>query len=236
MNPTSRTAPTVMHGSHDRELAARLWAGDESAFEALVDEYQGRLARLARYFCRDEAVVEEAVQETWLAVIRGIGAFEGRAPLRSWIFSILANQARRLGAREKRMAQSPSGAPRPERDPDPDAEDGEEREPGMGPHGQWERPPVPWGLEDPASVVLRHETLDVIAGALDALPERQRRVVLLRDVEGLSAEEACNILGVTETNERVLLHRGRVRVRRALDAYLRDESRAPLARRGASQP
>lgn len=94
----------------------------------------------------------------------------------------------------------------------------------MGPHGRWENPPAPWGLEDPESVLLSQETLEVIEQVLETMPEAQRRVVLLRDVEGLSSEEVCNILGVSGTNARVLLHRGRARVRQALDSYLRGDS------------
>jgi RNA polymerase sigma-70 factor (ECF subfamily) len=162
--------------------------------------------------------VEEAVQETWLAVIKGISGFEGRAPLKSWIFSILANQARRMAVREAKRAQIEDGIAQ-QLGPDPNAPEGDDDEPGMGANGKWEIPPVPWGFENPEAIMLREETLGVIEGALETMPSAQRQVVLLRDVEGLGAEEVCNVLGVSETNVRVLLHRGRARVRRALDAY-----------------
>jgi len=215
---------------HDEQITARLRAGDEAAFREIVAEYGGRLSRLARSFSRNDAVIEEAVQETWMAVIRGIHGFEGRAPLRTWIFGILVNQARRLAVREHRHAQVAlggniaSGASSM-------AEDAEDHEPGMGSHGKWVEPPAPWGLENPESVFLSMETLRVIEAAVAELPEFQRRVVLLRDVEGLSAEETCNILEVSDTNQRVLLHRGRARVRRALDRYVKDGTlEAPQAR------
>lgn len=213
-------------GTHDQELVARLREGDEAAFRELVSQFQGRLTRLARSFCRNDSVIEEAVQETWLAVIKGIKGFEGRAPLQSWIFSILVNHARKLAVREQRHARAGEGVTSPGT-PGEAAEDAYEHEPGMGPRGHWENPPTPWGLENPESVLLRQETLRVIEQALDGMPEAQRRVVLLRDVEGLAAEEVCNILEVSGTNQRVLLHRGRARVRRALDAYLRVGSTSP---------
>jgi len=204
---------------HDAEMAARLRAGDEEAFRELVAAYGGRLARLARSFCRNDAVIEEAVQETWMAVIRGIHAFEGRSPLRTWLFGILVNQARRLAVREHRQAQVASGR-LPAGGSPAGAGEEEEREPGMGANGMWAEPPVPWGLEDPESAMLGRETLEVVERSIADLPESQRAVVLLRDVEGLDAESVCNILGVSDTHQRVLLHRGRARIRRALDEYL----------------
>jgi RNA polymerase sigma-70 factor, ECF subfamily len=217
---------------HDWELAERLRAGDEAAFREIVTAYGGRLARLARSFSRNDAVIEEAVQETWLAVIRGIDGFEGRAPLRSWIFGILVNQARRLAVREHRQAQIASGSPTGSERSASGAED-DDREPGMGRNGMWAEPPVPWGLEDPESAILSRETLAVIEATLADLPELQRQVVLLRDVEGLGPEDVCNILGINDTYQRVLLHRGRSKVRGALDHYLAGD--APSARRGKTR-
>jgi RNA polymerase sigma-70 factor (ECF subfamily) len=205
---------------HDRDLVQRLRAGDESAFRDLVTEYGGRLRRLARSFCRGDAVIEEAVQETWMAVVRGLDGFEGRAPLRSWIFGILVNQARRLGVREHRHAQVGAGTFAPAAPASGD--DADEHEPGMGEGGHWSLPPATWGLENPEAAMLRHETLLVVETAVAGLPENQRQVVLLRDLEGLDAESVCNILGCTDTHQRVLLHRGRARIRRALDLYLKE--------------
>lgn len=201
---------------HDLELTMRLRAGDERAFRELVLEYGGRLARLARSFTRNDAVIEEAVQETWMAVIRGIDGFEGRAPLRTWLFGILVNQARRLAVKEHRHSQWAATAG------DSTSEDVDTREPGMGENGMWVSPPASWGLEDPASMLQSRETLAVVETTVAALPETQRQVVLLRDIEGLEAEAVCNILSLTDTHQRVLLHRGRVRIRQALDRYLNE--------------
>lgn len=191
----------------------------------MVGFFHGRLVRLARSFSRNESVVEEAVQETWLAVVRGIDRFEGRGSLQSWIFSILVNQTRRLASREKRAEQ----VGRPAAEP---LGRGDEPEPGMGANGRWKDPPVPWGLEDPESFLLREETRAVIEEALESMPESQRQVVLLCDVEGIPPAEACNILGVSGTNQRVLLHRGRARIRRALDTYLGRGAAAPRGPKG----
>lgn len=166
-----------------------------------------------------------------MAVIRGIHGFEGRAPLRTWIFGILVNQARRLAVREHRHAQVAAGG-----DLAPGAsgtEDEDAREPGMGANGMWTDPPAPWGLENPESALLSKETLQVVETALAGLPEAQRQVILLRDVEGLESDEICNILGVSDTNQRVLLHRGRARLRQALDRYVKDGTLSvPPARAG----
>ncbi len=205
---------------HDQELTSRLRAGDEAAFRELVAEYGGRLSRLARSFSRNDAVIEEAVQETWLAVIGGIHGFEGRAPLRTWIFGILVNQARRLAVREHRHAQVTHMGKTAAGMSSPHA-DAEDREPGMGRNGMWAEPPAPWG-QNPESAILAKETLRVIEAALAELHESQRQVVLLRDVEGMESSEVCNVLGLTDTNQRVLLHRGRARVRRALDRYMKE--------------
>jgi RNA polymerase sigma-70 factor (ECF subfamily) len=213
----------------DRELVDRLKSGDEEAFRELVAEFGGRLARLARSFSRNDAVIEEAVQETWLAVIRGIHGFEGRSRLGTWIFGILVHQARRLAVREHRHAQVASGGDIPAAiSTHPITDD--EREPGMGRNGMWMNPPAPWGLEDPESAILSRETLGVVEQAIIALPEAQRTVILLRDVEGVVAAEVCNILGISHTNQRVLLHRGRAAVRRALDRYMTQGRSCPATR------
>ena len=217
---------------HDAELTARLRARDEAAFRELVKTLHGPLTRLARSFCRNESVAEEALQETWLAVIKGIAGFEGRSPLKSWIFGILVNQARRLAVKEHKRAQVEQGMPHnagPDTGADPDVE------PGMGANGRWHTPPAPWGLENPESLVMQKETLGIIEDALESMPDTQREVILLRDVEGLAAEEVCNILGVSETNVRVLLHRGRTRVRRALDAYMKEGTSATSSRKERSR-
>ncbi len=207
----------------DEAFVARLRAGDERAFRDLVTALHGSLQRLARAYSRDDSVIEEAVQETWVGVFRGIAAFEGRSPLRSWIFSILVNQAKKLAVRAHTRAQR-----------EPALDDLAEGDPLAGAFfedGHWREPPSPWDPQDPETAFLTAEAQEVIVAALESLPESQRRVVLLRDVEGMGSEEVCNILGITGTNERVLLHRGRVRVRQALDAYLRGTPPAPPAPR-----
>jgi RNA polymerase sigma-70 factor (ECF subfamily) len=207
----------------DDALVARLRSGDETAFAALVDHLHARLLALAATFTASRALAEDIVQETWLAVIRGLHGFEGRSSLSTWIFSILVRRARSMAVREARRAAPvrPAG----------DADAGEEWEPGRGRVGLWDQKPVPWALEDPAAIQQSHEALEVVLAALAALPDSQRQVVLLRDVEDVPARDVCNILDLSETNLRVLLHRGRARVRRALDRYVR-EGEAPPSRRG----
>jgi len=209
------------HGETESDLLDRLRAGDETAFATLVDTLHGPLLAFARTFTRSGSLAEDIVQETWVAVIQGLGGFAGRSALRTWVFGILANRARTMAAREARRE-------RPLGDSLEMAASSEWR-PGMGRAGLWEDSPQPWEGLDPALLYQSEEALEVVRAALEALPENQRRCVLLRDVEGLSGEETCNILGLEETNVRVLLHRGRARVRRALDAYVLDGSRPQSA-------
>ena len=202
-------------------LLAKLRSGDETAFGALVDALDGRLLAFAGTFTSSSALAEDIVQETWLAVIRGLHAFEARSSLTTWIFSILARRARTMAARDARQS-----VPGPRGEGAPPATE-VEWEPGQGRRGLWEHSPVPWALEDPASIHQSREALEVLQMALDALPESQRQVVLLRDVEDLPATDVCNVLDLSETNQRVLLHRGRARLRKALDGYVRDGARPP---------
>jgi len=206
--------------SSEEALVARLRSGDQAAFGDLVDGLHGRLLAFAGTFTSSPALAEDIVQETWLAVIRGLGGFEGRSTIRTWIFNILVRRARTLAAKEARRAEVPIPG-------DGSATDGSSQEwsPGRGRVGLWEQAPVSWGLEHPDAALGMRETLDVVEKAVAALPESQRRVVLLRDVEDLPAVDVCNILDVSETNQRVLLHRGRARIRRALDQYLRGADR-----------
>ena len=159
-------------------------------------------------------------------MIRGMHGFEGRAPLRTWIFGILVNQARRLAVREQRHTRSvldknTTAGASTSRDP------AETLRPNMSISEVPARPPFSWGLGTPESSVLGQETLRVIEQALAELPEAQRRVVLLRDVEGMDPADVCEILGLTDGNQRVLLHRGRVQVRQALDRYLKEGGERP---------
>ena len=200
----------------EKSLVAGLQTGDEAVFADLVDDLHGRLLALARTFTSSPVLAEDIVQETWLAVIRGVRGFEGRSSIRTWIYGILVRRARTMAARETRQRDVSIRAEGLGPDSPP------EWKPGLGRVGLWEEPPASWGLEDPEAALRREEALRVVQGALAGLPDNQRQVVLLRDIEGVGSADTCNILGVSETNERVLLHRGRARVRRALDQFFRD--------------
>ena len=165
-------------------------------------------------------------------MIRGLRAFEGRSSLRTWVFSILVRRARTMAGREARRGIPVIGS---------ESRNGDgfvEWSPGHGRVGLWEETPVPWALEDPAAIHQSLEALDVVCAALDGLPVAQQQVVLLRDVDDVPARDVCNILDLSETNQRVLLHRGRARIRRALDRYVREGARPPSPARngGTSLP
>jgi RNA polymerase sigma-70 factor, ECF subfamily len=190
----------------DAELLRQLRAGDEQAFVALVERYNGSMLRLAASFVPSRAVAEEVVQDTWLAVLRGLSAFQGRSSLRTWMFTILVNRARSTGTREQRTI--------PVADTGPVVDAAR-----FGPDGAWSAPPEHW-IEE-AEDRIEAERLAVLLKALvDGLPGRQREVVLLRDVEGMSSAEVCQVLAISEANQRVLLHRGRGKLRQALESEL----------------
>lgn len=201
----------------DRRLVEALRAGDEAAFSQLIDAYHGPLVRLAMSFVPSRAVAEEVVQETWLGVLKGIDGFEGRSSLKTWIYRILTNTAKTRGRRESRSVPFSS------------LEGPEDEGPLLGPdrflpadHERWPTHwavgPTPW--EVPEESLLSGEAREVILAAIGGLPPNQRLVVTMRDVEGCSSEEVCNTLEISETNQRVLLHRGRNKVRTAIEAYL----------------
>lgn len=188
-----------------------LRAGDEAAFAALVEREHAVLRRLARSFVATDAVADEVVQETWLAVIEGIDRFEGRSSLRTWIHRILVNIARRHGVREHRSvpASSIGGGPAwPSSDFEADGEWA----------GHWVVGPAPW--DGPAERAVAAETMAVVAATINDLPPVQRAVITLRDVEGWPPDEVCDVLDLTPGNQRVLLHRARGRVRAALAEVL----------------
>jgi RNA polymerase sigma-70 factor (ECF subfamily) len=206
----------------DKRLVAALRVGDEAAFAELVDTYGPALLRLALAHVPSRAVAEEVVQDTWLAVLRGIDRFQERSSLRTWITSILLNTARSRGERERRTLpfsflrrRREEGRAEPAVDPDRFQGRGDERP------GWWAVPPDRW--EEPDERLSRGEAQAVMLDAISKLPPRQREVLTLRDLNGFSAEEACNALGLTETNQRVLLHRGRAKVREALEQHFREE-------------
>lgn len=206
----------------DPELVEALRDGDEAAFAALVDELSPALLRMALMHVPSRAVAEDVVQDTWIGVIKGIDRFEGRSSLRTWIFQILLNTARTRGAREKRTLpfsffrrRAEEGRDEPAVDPDRFQGRGDVRP------GWWARPPAEWEGVD---VRLENdEVRDELLRAIRDLPPRQRDVIVLRDLQGYSAEEARNVLDLTETNQRVLLHRARSKVRAALESYFDEE-------------
>src|ERR1700753_2344535 len=190
----------------DQILLRRLRDGDEQAFTLLVERYNPALLRLALSFVASRGVAEGVVQDTWRAVLRGLGRFEERSALRTWLFTILVNRARSTGVREARSVPVADAGP---------AVDASR----FGPNGAWAQPPEHWieEAEDRVDAVKLSELLRV---GLDGLPARQREVVLLRDVEGLSSAEVCDVLAISEANQRVLLHRGRSKLRQALETEL----------------
>lgn len=188
----------------DAELVTRLRSGDEEAFRFVVDRYHTSLLRLAQTMVPTRAVAEEVVQDTWLGLVRGIKGFEGRSSLRTWLFHVLVNRARSTGAHERRPAAGVTAGPTV----DPSR---------FGPQGNWADPPVPWP-DEVDDRLMAQELAERIRPRIDELPDMQRQVVTLRDVEGLSAVEVCGLLGISEGNQRVLLHRGRARVRGMLEA------------------
>ncbi|MEA2972907.1 MAG: hypothetical protein QOG82_1365 [Actinomycetota bacterium] len=196
----------------DADLVARLQAGDEQAFVLLVDLYHAPLLRLASTFVPSRAVAEEVVQDTWLGVVRGIHRFEGRSSLKTWLFRIVVNRARTAGVRERR--ETPTDRP----------DSYSSGEPAVPPErfnagGGWSSPPTPWS-DDAEDRIVARQTAAKVSRHLNLLPDRQRQVVVMRDFEGLPATEVCTILGITEANQRVLLHRGRSRLRNMLEREL----------------
>jgi RNA polymerase sigma-70 factor (ECF subfamily) len=207
--------------SEDLSLVQRLRAGDEAAFMDLVDQLQPAMLRVARMYVSTTAVAEEVVQDAWLGVLRGLESFEGRSSLRTWIFRILTNIAKTRGQREGRSLPFASLAGDDLDAPiiDPTRFDSPEG----SPRGRWSTLPDDWsGI--PEDRLLGQETLDVIGEEIASLPPMQAEVIRLRDALGWTSEEVRNALDLTETNQRVLLHRARARVRGALERYLSSEA------------
>ncbi len=206
----------------ESRLLAALRAGDEGAFVMLVEQYHGSMLRLARAYVPTHEVAEEVVQETWLAVLEALDRFEARSSLKTWIFRILTTRAKTRGVREKRESVPPSI--NAENDPNQSAVDPSRFMTTGRFAGHWAVLPRAWEEDTPERLLLSKESRAAIERAIGALPETQRRVVILHDVEGLSPTEICNVLEISETNQRVLLHRGRSKVRRALEGYLEGEA------------
>lgn len=213
--------PAIRASAEDLRVIQALQAGDESAFALLVDRYRAPMLRVAQMYVSTRAVAEEVVQDAWVGVLRGLDAFEGRSSLRTWIFRILVNTAKTRGQREGRSTPFSSvWAPgEDEQAVDPDRFFPDDHP--SAPRG-WSSLPARWDAI-PEERLLGNETLARVREAIDALPPNQREVIRLRDVLGWGSAEVCNALEISETNQRVLLHRARAKVRRALEAYLGEE-------------
>ena len=208
-----------MRSIDDARVVKALRARDESVFEMLMREYNPSLLRVAQIYVTSRAVAEEVVQETWLGVLNGIDRFEARSSLKTWIFRILTNIAKTRAQREGRTLpfsalERPDAVPEPAVSPERFLPPDHARWP-----GHWAAKPEPW----PEERLLAGETRAVVEHAIEQLPPAQRAVISLRDVEGWSSEETCNALGLSETNQRVLLHRARSKVRQALEDYLSED-------------
>ena len=208
----SEDAPTLRITPEDQELIRRILDGDESGFTELVERYNGPMVRLAMSFVSSQAVAHEVVQEAWMGVLSGLSSFEGRSALKTWIFRILTNRAKTRGTREARSV--PFSALGREDDDQPLEAD---RFTGKG---RWASPPSPWALSTPEAVVEQKQAMQALTESIERLPPNQRAVVALRDLEGWESADVCNVLEISETNQRVLLHRGRTSLRRALEKHL----------------
>lgn len=210
MTAFDRTVADLIGRSRDEaRLIDALRSGDAAAYAQLVDAHSAELIRMAKRYVRDHAVAEEVVQETWLALLQGVSKFEGRASLRTWLFAVTGNIAKRRRAREMQEMSTYDLGEGPVVDPRRFTPDDH----------AWVQAPVPFP-EGPEGSALAKELRDVAHQALDSLPTRQRTVVALRDVLGFSSDEVCELMLITPANQRVLLHRGRAALRTALEAYL----------------
>ena len=210
---------SAAQGSED-ELLIRLRAGDESAFQQLVSENHRAMTRLASTFVQSASIADEVVQETWLAVIRGLDRFEGRSSLKTWIYRILVNRAKTRGVREQRTLPFSALA-------GVDDEDGPSVEPerflatGAAFDGYWSVPPSRF-FDLPEERLLAEEARELICQAISELPDRQQQVMRMRDLEGWDAADVCDLLEISAENQRVLLHRARAKVRSAVESHFSD--------------
>jgi RNA polymerase sigma-70 factor, ECF subfamily len=194
------TAESTTSRPDERQRVEALRRGDEGAFEALVEEHAALMLRVATMYVRSRAVAQEVVQDTWLSVLKGIASFEGRSSLKTWIFRILVNSAKTRGARERRSVPFSSLSPEDSGDP--------ERL-----FASFEQPP------HPEQRVIARETIDRAVRAIDRLPDAQRQVIAMRDLQGCSSDEVCSVLGISGGNQRVMLHRARAKVKHELDSF-----------------
>ena len=220
LHPFGVRSPTHQ-ADDDAQLVAALKRRDEAAFVALVERYQRPLLRLALVHCRSLAIAEEIVQDTWLGVIQGIDRFEGRASFKTWLFHILVNRARTRAEREGRAVSFSSLAEEAETPGEPAVPPERFRPLDDKWPNNWALPPQAWG-ESADAGLLADETMDLVKRAIAQLPPAQQQVISLRDIEGWTPQDVCNVLMISETNQRVLLHRARSHVRSALESHFDD--------------
>jgi RNA polymerase sigma-70 factor, ECF subfamily len=220
------STPPVEDGPGSRDesrLVDALRAGDEEAFVGVVRLHGPTMLRIARLYASSSAVAEEVVQETWLAVLAGIERFEGRSSFKTWLFRILTNQAKTRAAGEGRSVSFAALSDEEVGATEVSVEAARFHEPGERWAHHWTSSPERWS-ERPEASLLSHEALAVVEQAVALLPPAQRAVVSLRDIAGWDADEVCEVLGLTATNQRVLLHRARTKVRKALERQLASSS------------
>jgi RNA polymerase sigma-70 factor (ECF subfamily) len=204
-------------------LVTRLRRGDEGAFDELVNRHHSALIRMAMGYVADREVAEEVAQDTWMAVIESLDRFEGRSSLRTWIFGIMIHKAKDRGVREKRHTtfsdfESFDDDNEEAIDPSRFQQSGEWA-------GHWAFPPQPWDDQTPEKLLASQQAVNAMNKAIEALPPNLKEVLILRDVEGVEAKEACEILKITETNLYVRLHRARERVRQAVESYMEGKNK-----------
>ncbi len=218
MDGEQRTAPITTLPDH--ELIVRLRSGDETTFARLVEHYHASMVRIAAIYVNEYTVAEEVVQDTWIAILKGLDRFEGRSSLKTWIFTILSNRAKTRATRESRYVPLELND-----EPDDDSSNAVRFNPAGHPDaGVWADGSIPHEWESiPETQLLGQETRSIIFHTIESLSPNQQQVIRLRDVDGFSAEEVCNMLQLSESNQRVLLYRARERVRQALDSYFAQE-------------
>ena len=217
MSTIERDQRPGIAAAEERDQVARLRAGDEAAFRALVERHHGTMIAVASGYVKTRAAAEEVAQEAWLAVVKGLDGFEGRSSLSTWIVRIVMNKAMTSGGRESRSVPFSSLVAADEGGPAVEPE--RFRPAGESFAGNWQSFPGDWGSM-PEEKLLDRETLEVVKREIEALPEAQRTVITMRDVAGCSAEEVCEVLEISRANQRVLLHRARSRVRAGIERHL----------------
>ncbi|HEX8751440.1 MAG TPA: sigma-70 family RNA polymerase sigma factor [Nitrospira sp.] len=208
----------------DEALLRRLCAGEEGAFDELVNKHHGALIRMAMGHVADREMAEEVVQDTWMAVIENLDRFEGRSSLRTWIFGILIHKAKDRGIRERRHTTF-SAIESYDDDSEEAVDPSRFRQSGEW-DGHWGFPPQPWDEQTPEKLLASQQAVNAMNQAIEALPMTLKEVLILRDVEGVEVKEVCELLKITETNLYVRLHRARERVRQAVESYLEGNQKA----------